>query len=127
MRGNPSLLIRYRGEADTASAVQGDTSGHRNIIIDCGKTFKSSVLRIFPGLKERRVDALVITHGLLTPTTPWSPESPEPDVLTNQNRQASICVGPETQSLVRERLNLGKFLSNPRIEILPPPDRIHQQ
>ena len=121
MRGNPSLLIRYRGEADTASAVQGDTSGHRNIIIDCGKTFKSSVLRIFPGLKERRVDALVITHGLLAPTTPRSPESLEPHVITIQNCYASICVGPDTQSLVRERLNLGKSLSNPRILFCPPP------
>ncbi|KAJ1484064.1 hypothetical protein T484DRAFT_1746780 [Baffinella frigidus] len=65
-RGNPSLMIRYRGAAEVKDAEEegGGTSGHRNIIIDCGKTFKASVLRFFPGIKERHIDALVITHGL---------------------------------------------------------------
>eukprot|EP00290_Baffinella_frigidus_P056696 CAMPEP_0180371670 /NCGR_PEP_ID=MMETSP0989-20121125/19975_1 /TAXON_ID=697907 /ORGANISM="non described non described, Strain CCMP2293" /LENGTH=341 /DNA_ID=CAMNT_0022367773 /DNA_START=58 /DNA_END=1080 /DNA_ORIENTATION=+ len=63
-RGNPSLMIRYRGAAEVKDAEEegGGTSGHRNIIIDCGKTFKASVLRFFPGIKERHIDALVITH-----------------------------------------------------------------
>jgi len=58
-RGNPSLLIRYRGSASS----DGESSGHQNIIIDCGKTFKASIMRIFPGIQERKIDALVITHG----------------------------------------------------------------
>eukprot|EP00960_Hanusia_phi_P056338 763234-Hanusia_phi.AAC.2 len=48
-RGNPSLLIRYRGtKRDPQGDVDGSGSETKNILIDAGKTFKESVLRWFP-------------------------------------------------------------------------------
>ncbi|TMW56499.1 hypothetical protein Poli38472_006509 [Pythium oligandrum] len=49
-RLNPSLLVR-------------DTKRDVNILIDCGKTFRESMLRVFPALQTKHVDALVLTHG----------------------------------------------------------------
>ncbi|KAJ0407785.1 hypothetical protein ATCC90586_003287 [Pythium insidiosum] len=49
-RLNPSLLVR-----DVARDV--------NVLIDCGKTFRESMLRSFPALGTQHVDAVVLTHG----------------------------------------------------------------
>jgi phosphoribosyl 1,2-cyclic phosphodiesterase len=51
-RCNPSLLIQFQREGS-----------ERNVIIDCGKTFRESILRWFPRYKVRSVDAIVLTHG----------------------------------------------------------------
>jgi len=47
-RNNPSLLIRYNGA---------------NVLIDCGKTFRESVLKVFPPHQVLSLDAVVLTHG----------------------------------------------------------------
>ena len=46
-RGNPSLLIQHRG---------------KNIVIDCGKTFRERAMRLFPAHGVRYVDAVILTH-----------------------------------------------------------------
>mmetsp|Transcript_20356 Transcript_20356/g.67983 ORF Transcript_20356/g.67983 Transcript_20356/m.67983 type:complete len:319 (-) Transcript_20356:3196-4152(-) len=62
-RGNPSLLIRYRGgKRDNPGDVDGGSGEAKNILIDAGKTFKESVLRWFPKFGIRTVDAIVLTH-----------------------------------------------------------------
>jgi phosphoribosyl 1,2-cyclic phosphodiesterase len=53
-RCNPSILIRYRG---------GDFIGEKNILVDCGKTFRESVIRWFPRHKVSSVDAVLLSHG----------------------------------------------------------------
>lgn len=53
-RGNPSLLVLWDGHAD---------GRRRHIQIDCGKTFRESVLRWFPHHGVRHIDALVLTHA----------------------------------------------------------------
>ncbi|RHY20461.1 hypothetical protein DYB25_012004 [Aphanomyces astaci] len=47
-RNNPSLLVRYND---------------RNVLIDCGKTFRDSVLRVFPAHNINHIDAVLLTHG----------------------------------------------------------------
>ncbi|EQC42169.1 hypothetical protein SDRG_01009 [Saprolegnia diclina VS20] len=47
-RNNPSLLVRYGG---------------RNVLIDCGKTFRDSILKVFPAKNIVSLDAIVLTHG----------------------------------------------------------------
>ncbi|EQC25815.1 hypothetical protein SDRG_16330 [Saprolegnia diclina VS20] len=47
-RNNPSLLVRYGG---------------RNVLIDCGKTFRDSVLKVFLAKNIKSLDAIVLTHG----------------------------------------------------------------
>ncbi|RHY28542.1 hypothetical protein DYB32_005886 [Aphanomyces invadans] len=47
-RNNPSLLVRHND---------------RNVLIDCGKTFRDSVLRVFPAHKISHIDAVLLTHG----------------------------------------------------------------
>ncbi|RUS14953.1 hypothetical protein BC937DRAFT_93103, partial [Endogone sp. FLAS-F59071] len=55
IRKNTSLLVRVRKD---------DTEGRlRNILIDSGKTFYESALRLFPRYRIREIDALVLTHG----------------------------------------------------------------
>jgi phosphoribosyl 1,2-cyclic phosphodiesterase len=49
-RLNPSLLVR-------------NTELDANILIDCGKTFRESVLRTLPQLGTAHVDAVILTHG----------------------------------------------------------------
>lgn len=49
-RGNPSLLVRR---------VDGD----HQVLIDCGKTFRDSVLRFFPTHGVTKVDSVLLTHG----------------------------------------------------------------
>ncbi|KAF0716282.1 Aste57867_2925 [Aphanomyces stellatus] len=47
-RGNPSLFVKHEGV---------------HILIDCGKTFRESVLRCLPQHNVHPVDAVVLTHG----------------------------------------------------------------
>jgi len=50
-RGNPSLLISH--------SPQG-SENRTNVIIDCGKTFRDSLLRVRPSIAS--LDGLVLTH-----------------------------------------------------------------
>jgi len=52
-RCNPSLLIQYRKSNQLES----------NIIIDCGKTFRESIIRWFPLYQVKSVEAILLTHG----------------------------------------------------------------
>jgi len=59
-RNNPSLLISHQNNDD-------DTFGEepvpvRNVIIDCGKTFRETALRWMPATGIRSIDAIVLTH-----------------------------------------------------------------
>ncbi|CAK4922913.1 unnamed protein product [Aphanomyces euteiches] len=47
-RNNPSLLIRYDS---------------KNVLVDCGKTFREAVLSVFPSINVDHVDAVLLTHG----------------------------------------------------------------
>ncbi|OQR90086.1 hypothetical protein ACHHYP_05816 [Achlya hypogyna] len=47
-RNNPSLLVRYGG---------------RSVLVDCGKTFRESALKVFPTNNIVSLDAIVLTHG----------------------------------------------------------------
>ncbi|KAF0715107.1 Aste57867_3565 [Aphanomyces stellatus] len=47
-RNNPTLLVRYGG---------------RNVLIDCGKTFRDGVLSVFPAHGINHIDAVLLTHG----------------------------------------------------------------
>jgi phosphoribosyl 1,2-cyclic phosphodiesterase len=49
-RLNPSLLVH-------------NSRTNANILIDCGKTFRESVLRVLPPLGVKHIDAIVLTHG----------------------------------------------------------------
>lgn len=51
-RGNVSLLVQYGFESDQ----------QRNVLIDCGKTFRQSVQRFFPKYKISSIDAILLTH-----------------------------------------------------------------
>mmetsp|Transcript_69600 Transcript_69600/g.215167 ORF Transcript_69600/g.215167 Transcript_69600/m.215167 type:complete len:394 (-) Transcript_69600:85-1266(-) len=51
-RGNPSMLIRFEDQEGV----------RRHVVIDCGKTFRDSVLRWFPYYGVPGVDAVVLTH-----------------------------------------------------------------
>jgi phosphoribosyl 1,2-cyclic phosphodiesterase len=53
IRNNPSALISY-------AHPDGRTI---NILIDCGKTFRSAVLNCFPTLGVDHIDALILTHA----------------------------------------------------------------
>ncbi|KAL0592504.1 hypothetical protein ABG067_000068 [Albugo candida] len=50
-RLNPSILIRVKS-----------SKGTRNILIDCGKTFRQASLRLFPKLQIDTIDAILLTH-----------------------------------------------------------------
>merc|ERR1719235_944189 len=52
-RGNPSLLIQLCDETNVI---------RRNVLIDAGKTFASSVARFFPKFGVRGVDSLIVSH-----------------------------------------------------------------
>ena len=56
-RLNPSILIRAQQQGTTS------TSQYHNILIDCGKTFRESALRIWPQQDVEAIDAVVLTHG----------------------------------------------------------------
>lgn len=47
-RGNPSLMIQHNG---------------KNIIIDCGKTFRSGMLRMIKTRRIEQIDAVILTHA----------------------------------------------------------------
>jgi len=47
-RRNPSILIQWKG---------------KNILIDCGKTFRESILSTIVEHNVRKLDAVIITHG----------------------------------------------------------------
>ncbi|OQR99835.1 hypothetical protein THRCLA_06367 [Thraustotheca clavata] len=47
-RNNPSLLVRFQG---------------KNVLIDCGKTFRDSALKVFPSNNIVSLDAIILTHG----------------------------------------------------------------
>ncbi|DBA04007.1 TPA: hypothetical protein N0F65_009354 [Lagenidium giganteum] len=49
-RLNPSILVKL-------------VDANKSILIDCGKTFRESVLRVFPQINVDAVDAIVLTHG----------------------------------------------------------------
>ncbi|KAJ1621691.1 beta-lactamase-like protein [Pavlovales sp. CCMP2436] len=51
-RGNVCLLI----------SVLGGDGGTAEILIDCGKTFRSAVLRFFQRLSVKGIDAILLTH-----------------------------------------------------------------
>ncbi|RUP48201.1 beta-lactamase-like protein [Jimgerdemannia flammicorona] len=50
-----------RGDVSTEENMSSITL--RNILIDSGKTFYESALRLFPRYRIREIDALIITHG----------------------------------------------------------------
>ena len=52
-RGNPSVLIRYYSPALAA---------YRHVQIDCGKTFRESMLRWYPRHRIHGLHAVLITH-----------------------------------------------------------------
>ncbi|KAJ9450532.1 putative hydrolase [Diplonema papillatum] len=52
-RGNPSLLLRVSKDGRAEK---------KNVLIDCGKTFRDSTLRFFEELGARYVDAVILTH-----------------------------------------------------------------
>jgi len=52
-RNSPSMLIQYGTNTD---------QGIKNILIDCGKHFRESILRWFPRFHVNSVDGVVITH-----------------------------------------------------------------
>lgn len=53
IRNNPAALIRY-------AHPDGRT---RNILIDCGKTFRDCVLKSFRTFGVEKIDAILITHA----------------------------------------------------------------
>ena len=53
VRHNPSALVQF-------AHPDGEV---RNILIDCGKTFRPAVMRSFPALGVSRVHAVLITHA----------------------------------------------------------------
>nr|CCC92113.1 conserved hypothetical protein [Trypanosoma congolense IL3000] len=53
-RLNPSFLIQLYHPSDHTI---------HNILIDCGKTFRESALKVFPSFHVRDFSALLITHG----------------------------------------------------------------
>ena len=57
-RLNPSLLIQLRGVG--IPPVEGELF---NILIDCGKTFRESAIKVFPQFGVRNLNALLLTHN----------------------------------------------------------------
>ena len=57
-RGNPSILVRYRGDAGVEEGADGETV----VLIDVGKTFKQGAIRWFSKYAVGRVDGILITH-----------------------------------------------------------------
>ncbi|KAL1915220.1 uncharacterized protein VTP21DRAFT_7496 [Calcarisporiella thermophila] len=53
IRKNTSVVVRFRNR-------EGEL---KTILIDCGKTFYDSALRVFPRHGIRKIDALILTHG----------------------------------------------------------------
>ena len=63
-RNNPSLLISHQNnDDDQAFGTFGeDPTPIRNVIIDCGKTFRETAIRWMPPHGIRSLDAVVLTH-----------------------------------------------------------------
>jgi phosphoribosyl 1,2-cyclic phosphodiesterase len=73
-RLNPALLVQVRGPPEPKAAVAdsgeaagfrgGDARGStlRNVLTDCGKTFRQQALKVLAPLKVARLDALLLTH-----------------------------------------------------------------
>ena len=53
-RGNTCGLVRYYPNGTSSKSV--------NILIDCGKYFYNSALRVFPQLNIDHIDAVILTH-----------------------------------------------------------------
>ncbi|ORY55537.1 beta-lactamase-like protein [Leucosporidium creatinivorum] len=51
-----------RGNTGALLIVPQQDGSERNILIDCGKTFREQALRIFPKKRLRRIDACILTH-----------------------------------------------------------------
>lgn len=62
-RRNTSLLVRVRTEKVNQVECKRKESRLRNILIDCGKFFWPSAMKLFPPNNIRFLDALLITHG----------------------------------------------------------------
>jgi phosphoribosyl 1,2-cyclic phosphodiesterase len=60
-RNNPSLLISHRNNDDDQTFGE-EPVPVRNVIIDCGKTFRETALRWMPANGIRSIDAIVLTH-----------------------------------------------------------------
>ena len=65
---NPSLLISHRNNDDdqTFGTFGEEPVPVRNVIIDCGKTFRETALRWMPANGIRSIDAIVLTHEVST-------------------------------------------------------------
>ena len=63
-RNNPSLLISHQNnDDDQAFGTFGEEpTPIRNVIIDCGKTFRETAIRWMPPNGIRSLDAIVLTH-----------------------------------------------------------------
>lgn len=63
-RNNPSLLISHTNNDDDQSfgTYGEDDVPIRNVIIDCGKTFRETAIRWMPPNGIRSLDAVVLTH-----------------------------------------------------------------
>ncbi|RUS33546.1 beta-lactamase-like protein [Jimgerdemannia flammicorona] len=59
--GVTKIDMAERGDVSTEENMSSITL--RNILIDSGKTFYESALRLFPRYRIREIDALIITHG----------------------------------------------------------------
>ena len=51
-RGNPSILVQYKGSGDESS----------NFVVDCGKTFREHFIRWAPSINLGGVAAVLLTH-----------------------------------------------------------------
>ena len=60
--GNPVDNKNYRCNPSILVEVKDDTKV-TNVLIDCGKTFRESIIRWFPKYRISKIDAIVLTHG----------------------------------------------------------------
>jgi len=58
-RNNPSFLIQI---GSSSSSTSNEKDGVKNIIIDCGKTMRNSILKYFYPNNIRQIHQVIITH-----------------------------------------------------------------
>ena len=61
-RGNPSLMLRVPTSPADVRDGESVAPSHRNVLIDCGKTFREASMRIFGEHDIRTIDSVVLTH-----------------------------------------------------------------